>query len=95
MSLFGLGRKNQIPKDAAFRITQEGEEKLQTYTGTPQARILAALQTCGSSDIEEIAGASGLSKGQVEHNLLALVQKGYVRRAGESYQGTESLGGGD
>lgn len=76
-----------IPKNATFRLTQEGREKLQTYAGTPQARILVALETSGSSaDLDEIAGASGLSKGQAEKNLLALLQKGYVQRVGAGYR---------
>lgn len=76
-------RKGALPKNATFRLTQEGREKLQTYTGTPQARILVAMETQGSSvDVDELAGASGLSKGQVEHNLLVLIQKGYVQRIG-------------
>jgi Fic family protein len=78
---FGLG-KSILPANATFRLTQEGREKLQSYTGTPQARILAALETCGTSDRDEIANASGLSRGSVERNILALLQKGYIQRAG-------------
>lgn len=74
--------KSVLPKNAAFRLTQEGREKLQTYTGTPQARILAALETCGTSDRDEISSASGMGRGQVERNLLVLIQKGYVQRVG-------------
>ena len=78
-----FGRKSAIPRNATFRLTQEGKEKIQTYTGTPQSRILVALETQGSSaDVDELAGTSGLSKGQVEKNLLALIQKGYVQRVG-------------
>ena len=78
-----FGRKSAIPRNATFRLTQEGKEKLQTYTGTPQARIMVALETMGSSaDVNELAGASGLSRGQVENNLLALIQKGYAQRVG-------------
>jgi DNA-binding MarR family transcriptional regulator len=78
-----FGRKSAIPRNATFRLTQEGKEKIQTYTGTPQARILVALETQGSSaDVDELAGTSGLSKGQVEKNVLALIQKGYVQRVG-------------
>lgn len=79
---FGLGSKSVLPKNATFRLTQEGQEKLQSYTGTPQARILAALETQGTSDRDEIASATGMSRGSVERNVVALIQKGYVRRVG-------------
>jgi len=81
LNRFGLGN-SVLPKNATFRLTQEGREKLQSYTGTPQARILAALETCGTSDRDEIASASGMSRGSVERNVLALLQKGYVQRVG-------------
>ena len=79
---FGLGKSSILPKNATFRLTQEGREKLQSYTGTPQARILAALETCGTSDRDEIANSAGMSRGSVERNILALLQKGYVQRVG-------------
>jgi len=85
---FGMG-KGVLPKNATFRLTQEGREKLQSYTGTPQARILAALETCGTSDRNELASASGMGRGSVERNVLALLQKGYVQRVGGG-----GLGGG-
>lgn len=87
MGLLGRFSSNRagIPKNATFRLTQEGKDKIQTYTGTPQARILVAMETMGSSaDVNEIAGASGLARGQVERNLLALIQKGYAQRVGSS-----------
>lgn len=75
-------RGKSVPTNATFRLTQEGQEKLQGYTGTPQARMLAAMETLGSSaDVAEISGACGMSKGQVERLLLVAVQKGYVQRA--------------
>jgi len=85
---FGLGR-SVLPKNATYRLTQEGREKLQSYTGTPQARILVALETCGTSDRDEIANSAGMSRGSVERNVLALLQKGYVQRVGGG-----GLGGG-
>ena len=85
---FGMG-KSVLPKNATYRLTQEGREKLQSYTGTPQSRILAALETCGTSDRDEIASAAGMGRGLVERNVLALLQKGYVQRVGGG-----GLGGG-
>jgi DNA-binding MarR family transcriptional regulator len=94
---FGMG-KSVLPKNATYRLTQEGREKLQSYTGTPQARILAALETCGTSDRDELANASGMSRGSVERNVVALLQKGYVQRVGSGELGgggrsTDGLGG--
>ena len=86
---FGLG-KSVLPKNSTYRLTQEGREKLQSYSGTPQARILAALETQGTSDRDEIANASGMSRGSVEKHVLTLIQKGYVQRVG----GGGGLGGG-
>ena len=85
MSLLGrFTRRNyNLPKNSTFRLTQEGREKLQSYSGTPQARILAALETNGTSDADEIAHASGLGRGRVEKELLILMQKDFVQRAGE------------
>lgn len=85
-----FSRTNVLPKNATFRLTQEGKEKLQSYTGTPQSRIMVALETMGTSDKDEIAHASGLSRGQVERGVIALLQKGYVQRIGGGVR-TESL----
>ena len=93
---FGIGiGKSVLPKNATFRLTQDGREKLQSYTGTPQARILAALESCGTSDRDELANATGLSRGQVERNVMALLQKGYIQRVGGNYNSApvDSMGG--
>ena len=79
-----LGRSEQaIPANASFRLTQDGQERLMSFAGSPQDRVLCALETCGSSDRDEIARASGLSKGAVERSLPALCQKGYIQRVGQ------------
>ncbi len=67
-----------IPSNATFRLTQEGREKLQEFGGDPKSRILVALETRGTSDLEEITSTSGLSRGQVERLLPILVRGGYV-----------------
>lgn len=77
-----FSKSSVLPKNATFRLTQEGREKLQSYSGTPQSRILAALETCGTSDRDEIANAAGISRGAVERHILILLQKGYVQRVG-------------
>ena len=91
LSRFGLNKSGVLPRNATFRLTQEGREKLQSYTGTPQARILATLETQGTSDRDEIANTAGMSRGSVERNVLALLQKGYVQRVGGG--GLDSGGG--
>jgi len=88
---FGIGGKSVLPKNATFRLTQEGREKLQSYTGTPQSRILAALETCGTSDRDEVANSAGMSRGSVEKNILILLQKGYVQRVGGAGAGSGQL----
>lgn len=75
---FGRGGRG-IPKNATFRLTQEGREKLQEFSGDPKSQILVALETHGSSDIDEISSASGLSRGQVERFIPSLVKGGYIQ----------------
>ena len=84
MSPFGLDirRSQPFPKNASFRITSAGREKLMAYSGTPQARILANLESNGTSDCEELASYAGMSRGTVERVLKTLLQKGYVGRVG-------------
>jgi transcription initiation factor IIE alpha subunit len=71
-----------IPKNAAFRITEQGKEKLQKFTGDAKSRILTALETEGSCDAGEISQASGLNRGQVERIMPALLRNGYVQYVG-------------
>jgi len=68
-----------IPANATFRLTQEGREKLQEFGGDPKSRILVALETRGTSDVDEIAQASGLGRGQVERMIPVLVRGGYIQ----------------
>lgn len=80
MSFLGLGKKSRaVPPNAAFRLTQEGREKLQQFNGDPKSQILVALETSGTSDIEEISRASGLSRGQVEKLVPKLAHQGYIQ----------------
>ena len=92
MSILGrFGRKNNkaIPVNATFRLTQEGREKLQEFGGDPKSRILVALETRGTSDIDEISQASGLSRGQVERFVPALARGGYVQYVSASMGGED------
>jgi hypothetical protein len=76
---FGRGKGKGIPQNATFRLTQEGREKLQEFNGDPKSQILTTLETRGTSDIEEITGACGLSRGQVERFIPALIRGGYIQ----------------
>ena len=82
------GSKN-IPANATFRLTQDGREKLQEFGGDPKSRVLVALETRGTSDIDEISQASGLSRGQVERLVPTLVRGGYVQYVSASMGGEE------
>jgi len=87
---FNKGNKG-IPKNATFRLTQEGREKLQEFGGDPKSQILAALESRGTSDIAEIANASSLSKGQVERFVPALIKGGYIQYVSASVSAGEDL----
>jgi len=69
--LFGR-KKTALPANAIFRITPEGEDKLQEYNGDQRSQILIALKTRGSSNIVEIAQATGLNRGTVEKLIPSL-----------------------
>lgn len=73
------GRGRTIPTNATFRLTENGRDKLQEFGGDPKSRILVALESHGTSDIDEIAQQSGLSRGQVERIIPVLVRGGYIQ----------------
>ena len=77
-NLFGKKPKT-IPANATFRLTQEGREKLQEFGGDPKSQVLMALETRGTSDLDEISQASGLSRGQVERLIPVLVRGSYIQ----------------
>lgn len=72
-------RTKNIPANASFRLTQEGREKLQEFGGDPRSRFLVALETRGTSDIDDISTASGLSRGEVERLVPKLIRGGYIQ----------------
>lgn len=78
MGFFNRGKGKGIPPNATFRLTQEGREKLQEFGGDPKSRILTALETQGTSDINEISQTSGVSKGKVEKLIPAMIKGGYI-----------------
>ena len=79
--LFDRLRKGSkaIPATATFRLTEQGRDKLQEFSGDPKSRVLVALETRGTSDINEIAQASGLGRGQVERLVPTMVRGGYIQ----------------
>ena len=75
-----FNRRNKgIPPNATFRLTQEGREKLQEFNGDPRSRVLVALETGGTSSIEEISNQSQMSRGQVERMIPGLSGNGYIQ----------------
>jgi len=81
-----------LPKNATFMLTQAGSAHIADFyrARDPKDRVLMALETRGSSsDLNDIAGVSNLSRGRVEKLLLTLMQNGYVQRVGGG-----GLGGG-
>lgn len=87
---FLFGRKNSgIPKNATFRITAEGREKLQQFNGDPRSRILVVLETDGTSNLDEISSTSGLSKGEVEKHISSMVSGNYIQYVGAGVQSEE------
>ena len=79
MRSFFSRKISHIPPNATFRLTQEGREKLQEFGGDPKSKLLVALETRGTSDIDEMSQASGLSKGQTERLIPVLVRGGYIQ----------------
>jgi predicted ArsR family transcriptional regulator len=79
MALFFNRKSKAIPANATFRLTQEGRKKVQEFTGDPKSVILTALETSGTSDIDEIANNSGLSRGKVERYIPVLVTGQYIQ----------------
>lgn len=82
-----LGRKCTIPRNAMFRLTQSGAEKLADSDGTPKYRVMVALETRGTSTVDEIADTSRMSRGSVERTIPVLISQGYVQRTNPAAEG--------
>lgn len=74
-----FNRKKRIPPNAAFRITESGRDKLQEFSGDAKSQILVALESRGTSDIDEISSASGLNRGTIERFIPAMIRGGYIQ----------------
>ena len=76
---FLFRKKQGIPPNATFRLTQEGQAKLQEFSGDSKSQILMALENRGTSDLDEISQASGLRRGVVERFIPSLIRGGYIQ----------------
>lgn len=76
---FLFGRKSNIPPNATFMLTQVGRVKVQEFKGDPKSRVMVVLETSGTSDVDEIARASGLRRGAVERLIPVLIRGGYIK----------------
>jgi predicted ArsR family transcriptional regulator len=74
-----FGKDKAIPASATFRITEEGRDKLQEFNGDPRSRILVALETRGSSSLNEISNVSRVNRGQVERLIPGLISSGCIQ----------------
>ena len=82
LNRFADHRESALHRYDTFMATQMGKDKIATsYDGSARHRIIVALDTQGSSTLDEIARASGLRRGMVEGVLVGLVRSGYVQRS--------------
>lgn len=92
MSVLDMFRRGKVPASATFRITEQGKEKLQEFGTDPKHRILMAMETSGTSNIEEISRSAQVSRGAVERMMPSLVRGGYVQYVGAGAAMTEDIG---
>ena len=79
MGFLNRGKRKSIPPNATFKITQEGREKAQEFNGDSKSRILVALETRGTSNVDEISQESGVSRGKAERILLGMMGGPYIQ----------------
>jgi len=60
-------------------LTQVGRKKVQEFSGDPKSRVMVALETGGTADIDEISRSSGLRRGTVERMIPSLIRGGYIQ----------------
>ena len=72
-------RNTRIPKNASFRLTQGGREKLQEFKGDDKSNILVQLETNGSSSVSELASSTGISRGKIEKLIPKLIDGGHIQ----------------
>jgi hypothetical protein len=87
--IMGKGGGRSIPSGAVFRLTESGRDKLQEFGGDPKSLVLVALETRGTSSVEEISLASGVKRGQVERLIPTMVKAGYIQYVSSTSGGGE------
>ena len=79
---FSRGERRPSIKNSLFRLTETGREKLQTFSGNTDSRILVVLETDGSLNLDEISSRANVSKGKLENLLPLMVRQGLISTAG-------------
>jgi len=79
---FLFNRERRIPKNATFRLTPEGQEKLQGFEGGDQMMVLIALETGGSASLDELSRTTRMSTRKLERILSVLIRHGYIAPVG-------------
>jgi len=83
MGLLDRFERRPSVKSSLFRLTEQGKEKLQTFSGDTTSRILMALETDGSLKLSELSSKTGVSGSKLEHLLPLLTRQGLIAIAGE------------
>ena len=86
-----LDRNNRRPslKQSAFRLTEEGRQKLQmSFDGSETSRILIALECESSSmDLDDLSVATRIPRGRLEAVLPGMARRGYIQMSGPGQGG--------
>jgi len=78
-SFSGRGRP-EIDRQGSFRLSEQGREKLTNFDGSSGMQIMAALETGGSMDLDELRRTTKLGGAGLERVLVSLMRKGYVQQ---------------
>lgn len=75
----GFMNRSRIDYRGSFRLTQEGREKVQEFSGDPASRVLMALECHNTSmSIDELSRELRIPVGQLEPILARLTKSGYT-----------------
>lgn len=83
-----------LPDNTAVMITERGRSELGEHGDRTDSRVLLALETRGSMDVDKIASTSGLSSREVERALSNLLRQGFARLVNAPPDDETTLGGG-
>ena len=88
MGLFNRSERRPSLKQAAFRLTEEGKAKLESFDGSVGNRILVALECASSSlDLDDLSSATGIPRGRLEAILPGMLRRGYIQLSGSGQGG--------